>query len=106
MAIAPTLSWLYFGRVIAGITGASFTTASAYIADISTPDKRAQNFGLLGAAFGLGFIIGPMLGGIVGGYGVRVPFYAAAVVKLDPVIPAITLPKNNQLNVGAIAINK
>ncbi len=82
MALAPTLSWLFLGRVIAGITGSSFTTASAYIADISTPDKRAQNFGLLGAAFGLGFIIGPMLGGILGEYGVRIPFYAAAGLAL------------------------
>ncbi len=66
------------GRIIAGILGASFTTGAAYIADISTPEKRAQNFGLLGAAFGLGFIIGPVLGGLLGQYGTRVPFIAAA----------------------------
>jgi len=63
---APTLGWLFVGRILAGITGASFTTASAYIADISPAEKRAQNFGLIGAAFGLGFIIGPVLGGVLG----------------------------------------
>lgn len=78
LAFAPTLAWLYVGRIIAGIMGASFTTGAAYIADISTPEKRAQNFGLLGAAFGLGFIIGPVLGGLLGQYGSRVPFMAAA----------------------------
>jgi MFS transporter, DHA1 family, tetracycline resistance protein len=76
--LAPTYGWLFLGRVIAGITGASFTTASAYIADISTPETRAKNFGLIGAAFGLGFIIGPALGGLLAGFGVRAPFYAAA----------------------------
>lgn len=78
MALAPTIGWLFIGRLIAGVTGASFTTASAYIADVSTPEKRAQNFGMLGAAFGLGFIIGPMTGGILGEYGPRIPFFAAA----------------------------
>jgi DHA1 family tetracycline resistance protein-like MFS transporter len=82
-ALAPTLAWLFVGRVIAGVCGASFTTANAYIADISTPEKRAQNFGLVGAAFGLGFIIGPVIGGVVGKYfGVRAPFYAAAILSL------------------------
>ncbi len=78
LALAPTYGWLFVGRVIAGITGASFTTASAYIADISTNENRAKNFGLIGAAFGLGFIIGPALGGLLAGWGVRAPFYAAA----------------------------
>lgn len=82
MAWAPTIVWLFLGRIIAGITGASFTTASAYIADVSEPEKRAQNFGMIGAAFGLGFIIGPMAGGLLGAYGVRVPFYAAAGLTL------------------------
>jgi MFS transporter, DHA1 family, tetracycline resistance protein len=81
-AFAPSIGWLFLGRIVAGIMGASFTTASAYIADISTPDKRAQNFGLIGAAFGLGFIIGPALGGIFAKYGIRVPFIAAAVLTL------------------------
>ena len=82
LALAPTIGWLFVGRIIAGITGASFTTASAYIADISPPDKRAQNFGMIGAAFGLGFIIGPLIGGILGQFGSRVPFIAAAVLTL------------------------
>jgi DHA1 family tetracycline resistance protein-like MFS transporter len=78
LAFAPTLGWLFVGRLIAGITGASFTTASAYIADISTNENRAQNFGILGVAFGVGFIIGPVLGGLLGQYGARVPFIASA----------------------------
>lgn len=78
MAFAPDFTWLVIGRIIAGIGGASFTTASAYIADISTNENRAKNFGLIGAAFGLGFIIGPLLGGLFGEIGVRVPFYVAA----------------------------
>ncbi|MGZ3873680.1 MAG: TCR/Tet family MFS transporter [Mucilaginibacter sp.] len=79
-AFAPTIGWLFVGRIIAGITGASFTTASAYIADISEPEKRAANFGMVGVAFGLGFIIGPVLGGILGKYDVHYPFIAAAVL--------------------------
>jgi MFS transporter, DHA1 family, tetracycline resistance protein len=78
-ALAPTIQWLFVGRIIAGITGASFTTASAYIADVSTPEKRAQNFGLIGAAFGIGFILGPMIGGFCSDFGSRVPFYVAAI---------------------------
>ncbi len=86
-AVAPTLAWLFIGRLIAGVCGASFTTANAYIADISTPEKRAQNFGLIGAAFGIGFIIGPVIGGVVGDYfGTRAPFYAAAILSLLNVI--------------------
>ncbi len=77
-AWAPTLGWLFLGRVLAGITGASFTTAAAYIADVSNDENRAQNFGMLGAAFGLGFIIGPTLGGILGQIGPRVPFLVSA----------------------------
>ena len=80
LALAPSIWWLFVGRIIAGITGASVTTASAYIADISTDADRAKNFGMIGAAFGLGFIIGPVLGGVLGHYGARVPFYAAAVL--------------------------
>jgi DHA1 family tetracycline resistance protein-like MFS transporter len=79
-AFAPTIAWLFVGRIIAGIMGASFTTASAYIADVSTPENRAQNFGMIGAAFGLGFIIGPALGGVIATYGLRAPFIAAAVL--------------------------
>jgi DHA1 family tetracycline resistance protein-like MFS transporter len=82
LAFAPTITWLFVGRVIAGLTGASITTASAYIADVSTPENRTKNFGMIGAAFGLGFIIGPVMGGLLGHYGSRVPFYAAAVLCL------------------------
>ena len=82
LALAPSYGWLFVGRIIAGITGASFTTASAYIADISTEETRAKNFGMIGAAFGLGFIIGPALGGLLAGWGVRAPFYAAAILCL------------------------
>ena len=82
MAMAPTLFWLFIGRIIAGVFGASFTTCSAYIADVSPPEKRAQNFGMIGAAFGLGFIIGPVIGGLLGEYGPRIPFYAAAIITL------------------------
>ncbi|HZV71342.1 MAG TPA: TCR/Tet family MFS transporter [Saprospiraceae bacterium] len=77
---APTIEWIFLGRVIAGITGASFTTAAAYIADISDDKNRAQNFGMIGAAFGMGFIIGPVIGGLLGGFGPRVPFIAAAAL--------------------------
>lgn len=80
LAFSPTIIWLFIGRIIAGITGASITTASAYIADVSTPENRAKNFGLIGAAFGLGFIIGPVIGGLLGHFGPRVPFYAAAIL--------------------------
>lgn len=79
---APGVAWLFIGRIVAGITGASFTTATAYIADISTPEKRAQNFGIVGAAFGMGFIIGPVIGGLLGGLGPRVPFFVAAGLSL------------------------
>jgi DHA1 family tetracycline resistance protein-like MFS transporter len=78
LAFAPSIGWLFLGRIVAGITGASFTTASAYIADISTAEDRAKNFGMIGAAFGLGFIIGPAIGGLLGGLGTRVPFLVAA----------------------------
>lgn len=82
LAWAPTIGWLFLGRLIAGVTGASMTTGAAYIADISTPENRAQNFGMIGAAFGLGFIIGPVIGGVLGQFGPRVPFLAAAVLTL------------------------
>lgn len=82
LALAPNMAWLFVGRIISGITGASFTTASAYIADISTHENRAQNFGMIGAAFGLGFIIGPVLGGLLGSFGPRIPFLVAAGLSL------------------------
>ena len=82
LAVAPDIVWLFIGRIFQGIMGASLTTASAYIADISSPEKKAQNFGLIGAAFGLGFILGPVIGGYLGQFGSRVPFYAASIFTL------------------------
>lgn len=82
LGIAPNIGWLFIGRLIAGITGASFSTATAYIADISEPEKRAQNFGLIGAAFGLGFVLGPVLGGFIGAISPRMPFFVAAGLSL------------------------
>jgi len=103
MALAPSITWLFIGRIFQGIMGASITTASAYIADISTPEKRAQNFGLIGAAFGLGFIIGPVIGGLLVQYGARVPFYAGAIFTFVNVLYGYfflpeSLPKNNRRN--------
>jgi len=82
MALVPTYALLFVGRIISGITGASITTASAYIADISTNETRAKNFGMIGVAFGIGFIAGPALGGLLAGWGIRAPFYAAAALCL------------------------
>ncbi|NCT68807.1 MAG: TCR/Tet family MFS transporter [Rhodanobacteraceae bacterium] len=82
MALAPTLWLLFAGRVVSGICAASFTTANAYVADITPRDKRAAAFGLLGAAFGIGFIIGPALGGLLGHFDVRLPFWTAAALAL------------------------
>ncbi|MGK0188965.1 MAG: DHA1 family tetracycline resistance protein-like MFS transporter [Verrucomicrobiales bacterium] len=82
LAWAPTLEWFFVGRILAGITGANFSAATAYIADISTPEKRAANFGLVGAAFGLGFSIGPAIGGLLGQTDLRLPFIVAGVITL------------------------
>lgn len=82
LAVANTLPLLFLGRIIAGVCGASFQTSFAYIADVSPPEKRAQNFGMMGAAFGLGFIIGPFIGGLFSEFGSRVPFIAAAGLSL------------------------
>lgn len=79
---APSISWLFLGRVIAGIMGASITTANAYIADVSTPATRARNYGVVGAAFGVGFTFGPAMGGLLGGIHIRLPFYVAAGLAL------------------------
>ena len=86
MGFAPTMSWLFLGRTLAGIAGASFIPAYAYLADVTPPEKRAQNFGIVGAAFGLGFIIGPALGGFLGTLGPRVPFFFAAGLALANVV--------------------
>lgn len=82
LAFAPNLSWLVVGRIIAGICGASFSTAGAYIADISPKEKRAQNFGLIGAAFGVGFIIGPLLGALFSKIDIRAPFMVAGCLSM------------------------
>jgi MFS transporter, DHA1 family, tetracycline resistance protein len=82
MALAPTLGWLFVGRVVSGITAASFSTASAYIADVTPPEKRAAQFGMLGAAFGLGFVVGPAVGGLLGAIDLRLPFWVAAALSL------------------------
>lgn len=82
LALAPSVSWLIVGRVIAGICGASFTTATAYIADVSDETNRAKNFGMIGAAFGVGFILGPLLGSLIGSLGTKAPFVAAAIFSL------------------------
>ena len=81
-AFAPTIGWLFVGRILAGITGASHTVAAAYIADISTKENKAKNFGMIGAAFGLGFIIGPLIGGVCAQWGIQVPFFVAAGITL------------------------
>jgi DHA1 family tetracycline resistance protein-like MFS transporter len=82
MAIAPSLAWLFVGRVISAVTSASFTTANAYVADVVPAEQRARSFGLLGAAFGVGFIVGPLIGGVLGDIDLRLPFWFAAVLAL------------------------
>ena len=82
MAMAPSLTWLFLGRVVSGITSASYSTAGAYIADVTPEQDRAAKFGMLGAAFGLGFTIGPALGGWLGEIGLRIPFWGAGALSL------------------------
>lgn len=82
MALAPSLGWLFVGRVISGITSASIATAFAYIADVTPAEKRAAGFGMMGAAFGLGFVLGPALGGLLGGIDPRLPFWVSAGLAL------------------------
>lgn len=82
MAWAPTMIWLFAGRFVAGVAASTQGTANAYITDISSPDERAGRFGMLGAAFGIGFLIGPVLGGILGEYGSRVPFIGGGIIGL------------------------
>jgi MFS transporter, DHA1 family, tetracycline resistance protein len=95
LVYAPTMAWLFVGRILAGITGASFTTATAYIADISNDENRSKNFGMVGAAFGLGFIIGPTIGGILGSYGSRVPFmFAAGLTLVNALYGYFVLPES------------
>jgi MFS transporter, DHA1 family, tetracycline resistance protein len=95
IGLAPTLGWLFAARILSGTLGASFTAAQAYIADVSTPETRSQNFGLAGAMFGLGFIAGPALGGLLGHFGPRVPFFVAAgVVTLNFLYGLLVLPES------------
>jgi len=82
MAVAPNLAWLFVGRLVSGVTAASMSTAYAYIADVTPPERRAAGFGLLGAATGLGFVLGPALGGLLGGIDLRLPFWTAAGLSL------------------------
>ena len=95
MALSPNLGWLYVGRILNGITAASFSTANAYVADITPPEKRARNFGILGSAFGFGFMIGPTIGGLLGEHNLRLPFYAAAGLCLvNAVYGLFVLPES------------
>jgi DHA1 family tetracycline resistance protein-like MFS transporter len=82
MALAPSLWWLFVGRIISGITASNISTAFAYVTDVTVPEKRAKQFGMLGAAFGLGFVVGPAFGGFLGHYSLRAPFWAAAILSL------------------------
>lgn len=95
MAFAPTLGWLFAGRVISGITGASWTTAGAYIADVTKPEERAKAYGMIGAAWGLGFVLGPALGGVLGGMDLRYPFiFSAAITLLNATYGIFVLPES------------
>jgi DHA1 family tetracycline resistance protein-like MFS transporter len=95
MALAPTIGWLFVGRVISGITAASFSTAGAYIADVTPSEKRAARFGMLGAAFGLGFVLGPAIGGMLGHIDPRLPFWCAAGLSLlNAVYGVFVLPES------------
>jgi DHA1 family tetracycline resistance protein-like MFS transporter len=96
LAWAPTIGWLYLARIVSGVTAANFSAASAYIADVTPPEKRAAGFGMIGAAFGLGFIAGPAIGGLLGEYGLRMPFQvAAAVTLLNWLYGAFVLPESH-----------
>ena len=95
MALAPSLAWLFLGRVISGICAATFSTATAYIADVTPPEERAQRFGMIGAAFGAGFVLGPAIGGLLGGTDPRLPFWVAGVFcLLNGLYGLIVLPES------------
>jgi DHA1 family tetracycline resistance protein-like MFS transporter len=94
MGFAPTLAWLFVGRALTGMAGAVYAAANAYVADVSPPEKRAQSFGMVGAAFGLGFILGPATGGLLGEAGPRAPFFAAAALAgVNFVYGLVVLPE-------------
>ena len=102
MGFAPTLAWLYVGRLVAGMSATSFAIANACVADLFPPEKRAQNFGLMGAAFGVGFILGPVVGGLLGEFGPRTPFFATAAIAFANVafgwfaVPETLAPENRR----------
>jgi MFS transporter, DHA1 family, tetracycline resistance protein len=100
-ALSPTITWLFAGRIIAGIFGASYTTANAYVADVTPPEERGKAFGMLGAAFGVGFVVGPAIGGLLGDLGPRVPFFVAAGLSFANFLYGLvflpeTLPKDKR----------
>jgi DHA1 family tetracycline resistance protein-like MFS transporter len=95
MALAPNLWWLFIGRVVSGITAASISTAFAYVTDVTPPEQRAERFGMLGAAFGLGFVLGPALGGVLGTVDPRLPFWVAAAFSLaNTLYGVLVLPES------------
>ena len=102
MGFAPTLWLLFAGRALAGVAGATYSTANAYMADVSPPDRRAQNFGLIGAGFGVGFVAGPLIGGLAGEVGTRAPFFVAAALAMTNfaygalVLPETLAPENRR----------
>jgi DHA1 family tetracycline resistance protein-like MFS transporter len=107
MALAPTLAWLFIARAIAGLTAGLLATTNAYVADVTAPEDRAKAFGMVGAAFGLGFILGPAVGGLLGEFGLRVPFWAAAgLAALNWLYGMFVLPesrapgKKREVNLG------
>jgi DHA1 family tetracycline resistance protein-like MFS transporter len=95
MALAPNIGWLLFGRIVSGICASSFTTAGAYIADVAPPEKRAAAYGMIGAAFGVGFVLGPALGGLLGNIDPRLPFWgAAALALINAIYGLFVLPES------------
>src|SRR5690606_19134993 len=102
MALAPNLWWLAVGRILGGITSSSFTAVFAYMADITPPERRARGYGLIGAAFSAGFVAGPALGGVLGEFGPRVPFWVAAALSAlaflyGPFVLPESLPKEKRM---------